>query len=325
MGHAIGRVSTAATLLLATVYLLQADDMRQTVVAVVAPAPAVSLPISPIVVAQADTGGREYFIRRSRVVPLGAPSVSLPILMYHYVRRPPSRRSDMLGFKLSVAPEDFQKQMDWLHASGFHTVTFHQLRAYFSGAEALPSRPIVITVDDGYRDLYTTAFPILQAHGFTAVAYIVTGFVDRAEYVTRAQLIEMDRGGIEIASHTVSHADLSRTSFGSTMAEVVQSKQWLEHLLGHSVVDFAYPSGKFTSQTIQALRQAGYDTAVTTRTSIGHSVLDRYEWGRVRVGGGESMQEFMDNLGGSMPSVPIVNVDVEPLAVYPEHHYRQDA
>ena len=64
---------------------------------------------------------------------------------------------------------------------------------------------------------------------------------------------------------------------------------------------------------------------MTTRTSIGHSVLDRYEWGRVRVGGGESMQEFMDNLGGSMPSVPIVNVDVEPLAVYPEHHYRQDA
>lgn len=313
----------AALLLLATVYLLQADDMHQDVAA--APVPAVSAPVSPVVVAQADTGGREYFIRRSRVVPLGAPSLSLPILMYHYIRRPPSKRSDMLGFKLSVAPEDFQAQMDWLHASGFHTVTFNHMRAYFAGIEALPSRPIVITFDDGYRDLYTTAFPILQAHGFTAVAYIVTGFVDRPEYVTRAQVIEMDHAGIEIASHTVNHADLSHTSFGSTMNEVVQSKRWLEQLVGHLVLDFAYPSGKFNSRAIEAVRQAGYDTAVTTQTSTTHSLLDRYEWGRVRVGGGESMQDFIESLGTSMTSVPIVNVRVEPLPVYPERRYRQDA
>lgn len=323
MGHVVVRVAMAALLFLATVYLLQADDVRQNVAA--APVATVSLPISPVVVAQADTGGREYFIRRSRVVPLGAPSVSLPILMYHYIRTPPSKRSDMLGFKLSIAPEDFRAQMDWLHASGFHTVTFNHLRAYFAGTEALPSRPIVLTFDDGYRDLYTTAFPILQGHGFTAVAYIVTGFVDRPEYVTRAQVIEMDHAGIEIASHTVNHADLSRASFGSTLNEVVQSKRWLEQLLGHSVLDFAYPSGKFNALAIRALRQAGYDTAVTTRTSITHSLLDRYEWGRVRVGGGESLQDFIESLGSSMASVPIVNVDVEPLPVYPERHSRRDA
>jgi len=323
VGHVVGRVAMTAVLLLAAVYLLQADDMRHTAVA--AAAPAASLELSPVIVAQADTGGREYFIRRSRVVPLGAPSVSLPILMYHYIRRPPSKRTDPLGFKLSIAPEDFEAQMDWLHASGFHTVTFNRLRAYFSGTEALPSRPIVITLDDGYRDLYTTAFPVLRAHGFTAVAYVVTGFVDRPEYVTRAQIMEMDHAGIEIASHTVDHADLSHTTFGSTVNEVVLSKRWLEQLLGHSVLDFAYPSGQFNERTIDALRQAGYDTAVTTRTSTTHSLLDRYEWGRVRVGGGESMQEFIDSLGTSMESVPVVSVNVEPLSVYPEHPYRQDS
>jgi len=324
VGHVIGRVATALALLLATGYLLQADDIRQSV-AVAPTVPAVSLPLSPVIVAQADTGGREYFVRRSRVVPLGASSVSVPILMYHYIRKPPSTRSDLLGFKLSIAPEVFQLQMDWLHASGFHTVTFNDLRAYFAGTEALPSRPIVITLDDGYRDLYTTAFPILQAHGFTAVAYIVTGFVDRAEYVTRAQVIEMDHAGIEIASHTVNHADLSRASFGSTISEVVESKRWLEKLVGHPVVDFAYPSGKFTQMTVNAVRQAGYDTGVTTRVSTTHTRLDRYEWGRVRVGGGESIQDFAESLGASMTSVPIVHVDVEPLPTYPEHHFRQDA
>jgi peptidoglycan/xylan/chitin deacetylase (PgdA/CDA1 family) len=324
VGHVTGRVAMGLAVLLAAAYLLQADDSHHAAGA--GPAPAVSLQLGPVLVARADTGGREYFIRHGEIVPLGAATIRLPILMYHYIRKPPPMRADMIGFRLSVAPEVFQTQLDWLRANGYHTVTFTQVRAYFAGTEALPSRPIIITFDDGYEDLYTTAFPILRAHGFAAVAYIVTGFVDQPAYVTHAQVIEMDGAGMDIASHTVNHADLSRTSFGTTLMEAVQSRRWLEQLLHHPVLDFAYPSGKFSPQAIEAVRQAGYFTAVTTsRASTTHSLLDRFEWGRVRVGGGESMQEFITNLGASMASVRIANIDVEALPVYPEHRYRQDA
>jgi peptidoglycan/xylan/chitin deacetylase (PgdA/CDA1 family) len=302
------RVAMATLLVLSTGFLLQAQDTALPAAPAAAP-PAVQL--APILTAQAGDG-REYFLKRHEVVPVGASILQLPILMYHYVRTPPSTRTDMLGYRLSVSPQDFQAQMDWLYANHYHPVTFDQVRAYFAGKVALPSKPVVITFDDGYADLYTTAFPILQAHGFTAVAYIVSGFVDRGRYVTHDQVLEMDRAGIEIASHTVDHADMARASSGMATYQLVQSKSWLERLVGHPVVDFAYPSGKYNLQTIQLLGQFGYDTAVVEDGTSLHSRTDRYTWGRVRVGGGESLHDFIANLGQSMPSVMLSSLDVKP-------------
>ncbi len=307
MGQAFGRVVAVAAALLASTYALQLGDSSPAQ----APDPAPQALVSPTLVAQAQAGDREYFIARHEVIPLGASTLRLPILMYHYVRTPPSTRLDLLGYKLSVAPEVFQAQMDWLNLHGYHPVNFNQVRAYFAGVEPLPAKPVVITLDDGYRDLYTAAYPILKAHGFTAVAYIVSSFVDQSQYVTRAQILEMDRGGIEIASHTVHHANLAGMSYGGAMNELVQSKQWLEQLVGHTVVDFAYPSGKFTPQTMVAVERAGYSTAVTEQVSITHSMDDRYRWTRVRVGGGESLQDFVLGLGTCMAAVTVTNVDVE--------------
>jgi peptidoglycan/xylan/chitin deacetylase (PgdA/CDA1 family) len=231
--------------------------------------------------------------------------------MYHYVRTPPSMKGDSLGYKLSVSPSDFNAQMDWLLLHGFHPVDFNDVRAYFAGRQPLPANPVVITFDDGYADLYTTAYPILAAHGFKAVAYIVSGFIGRSQNVSAAQLIQMDQNGIEIASHTVDHANLARSSIGSMMRELVESKQVLENLLGHSVVDFAYPSGQFSAMSVAAVQRAGYDTAVTTLFSVDHSAGDRYLWTRVRVGGGESLAEFATSLGTPMASTSITALDIE--------------
>ena len=308
MGRAAGHFLVAVALVASTAYLLQTDDS----LSARASAAGTAALVAHTPVAQADTTGREYFIRRHDIVPLGTSTIRLPILMYHYIRPAPSILWDQMGYRLSVSPDVFTAQLDWLAAHGYHAVNFAQVRAYFAGTQALPSRPVVITLDDGYQDLYTTAFPILRAHGFTAVAYIVTSFVGQGRYVTRDQILEMDRAGIEIASHTVHHADLSHTSWGNTALELTLSKTWLEQLVGHPVLDFAYPSGKFNAQAIQAVRQAGYDTAVTTQSSVTHSMLDRYVWGRERVGGGESMGEFITSLGVSMPSVTVANVNIKP-------------
>jgi peptidoglycan/xylan/chitin deacetylase (PgdA/CDA1 family) len=302
------RIAMATLLVLSTGFLLQAQD---TTVPVPPTAPPAPVQLRPILTAQAGDG-REYFLRRREVVPVGANIVRLPILMYHYIRTPPSIRTDMLGYRLSVSPQDFAAQMDWLDANHFHPVTFDQVRAYFAGRVPLPSRPVVITFDDGYADLYTTAFPILEAHGFTAVAYIVSGFVDRGRYVTHDQVLQMDRAGIEIASHTVDHADMAVANSGMATYQLVQSKRWLEGLVGHPVVDFAYPSGKYNFHTIQLLGQFGYDTAVVEDGPSLHSRADRYTWGRVRVGGGETLHDFIANIGVSMPSVILSSVIVPP-------------
>src|SRR5438105_5274459 len=106
------------------------------------------------------------------VVPPGRPTVRVPILMYHYIRVNPDPR-DRVGYNLSVTPDDFRRQMDWLELNGYHPVTLEDLRGYLLGNGGLPSRPVVLTFDDGYRDLFSAAFPILLRHQFKAVAYVV--------------------------------------------------------------------------------------------------------------------------------------------------------
>ncbi len=259
----------------------------------------------------------QYLVFRSQVVALGRRNITLPTLMYHYIRTPPSISADRLGYNLSVSPRDFSAQMDWLAIHGYHPVDFNDVRAYFAGQRPLPSKPVIITLDDGYADLYTTAYPILAVHGFKAVAYIVSGFIGQPRYVTAAQVLELDRGGIEIASHTVDHADLARLSGASLTHQLLDSKRSLEHLLGHPVLDFAYPSGKFNAAVVAAVQAAGYSTASTTIYSVDHSLAERYTWTRVRVSGGEPLAEFVKGLGTVMPSITITTVDAETAYVPP--------
>jgi len=293
-------------LLAAIGYLVQADDSAPASVPATAVLPEETFTVPP------QDAGRVYLVSHDQMVPLGARAIRLPILMYHYVRTRPSTRVDRLGYRLSVSPAVFQSQMDWLFTHGYHPVNFNQLRTYFAGKSPLPSRPVVITLDDGYQDLYTAAFPILQMHHFTAVAYIVSGFIDKRGYVTSDEVVQLDRAGIEIGSHTVSHPDLAHVSFASAMFQVVESKRVLEDMLGHPVLDFAYPSGRYDAETIQAVEKAGYDTAVTTSGYPQmHTLQNRYTWSRVRVTGGEQLPDFIIGLGPSMNTVNTTRLSLE--------------
>jgi peptidoglycan/xylan/chitin deacetylase (PgdA/CDA1 family) len=317
----IVRAAAVVLTVAATGYLLQIGAHVAPSVGSAVAAHSIAMPISNLT---PPSSNHEYFLSRLQVVPVGRRNITLPILMYHYIRKPPSMRTDLLGYKLSISPADFATQMDWLSRNGFHPVDFNDVRAYFEGRQPLPTKPVVITLDDGYADLYTAAFPILAAHDFKAVAYIVSGFIGRPGYATADQVVQMDHNGIEIASHTVDHADLARSSVGSVRRELVESKRSLEQLVAHPVLDFAYPSGQFNAQVVYAVKQAGYDTAVTTVESVDHSLADRFVWTRVRVGGGESLADFANHLGTPMPATTITAVDIEaagdlPTLVRPTH------
>src|SRR5215831_18320742 len=214
------------------------------------------------------------------VVPPGRSSVRVPILMYHYIRVNPDP-GDRLGFNLSVTPADFAHQMEWLAEHAYHPVDFDDLRSYLLGNQSLPARPVILTFDDGYRDMFTTAFPILRAHQFKGVSYVVSGFLNSPNYVTSEMLQEMDALGIQIGAHTVSHADLTRISAASLRSEEFDSKAALEAAVGHPVLDFCYPSGKFNDAVISAVQAAGFLTATTTQPGVAHSAADRFTWSRV--------------------------------------------
>ena len=221
----------------------------------------------------------------------GASFIRVPILMYHYIRINPDPR-DWLGFRLSVKPSDFAAQMDWLARSGYHPVTTLDLINYLSGARGLPSRPIILTFDDGYADFYTTAVPILRQHDFTAVAYVVSGFIGQQGYMSAGQIRSLQAAGFEIGSHTVHHLNLTAQSANSLNYELATSKQSLEGLLGRPVTAFCYPSGRFGRREADAVAAAGYQDATTTLGGSYRTMAGRYTWSRLRVSGGEYLAEY---------------------------------
>ena len=228
----------------------------------------------------------------------GPQSIKVPILMYHYVRVVQDPH-DRMGLALSVTPADFAAQMDWLARNGYHPITTEDLYAYLNRTRSLPSKPVILTFDDGYADFYTTALPILRSHSFKAVSYVVSGFVGRGGYMTADQIREADRSGIEIGSHSVTHANLARSSAGNVSAEVGDSKRYLEQVLGHPVNSFCYPSGKYTSAVANAVAAAGYHDATTVAWGAWHSMGDRYAWGRLRVSGGQPLGDFAAAVQGA--------------------------
>jgi peptidoglycan/xylan/chitin deacetylase (PgdA/CDA1 family) len=224
-------------------------------------------------------------------VSVGPRSIKVPVLMYHYVRVNPDPR-DSVGFALSVTPANFAAQMEWLARNDYHPITTEDLYAYLNRTRGLPSKPVILTFDDGYADFYTTALPILRSNGFKATSYVVSGFVGRGGYMTADQIREADHSGIEIGSHSVTHANLARGSAANVSAEVGNSKRSLEQLLGHPVTSFCYPSGKYTPAVGNAVAAAGYHDATTTASGSWHSLPDRYAWTRMRVSGHQPLGDF---------------------------------
>lgn len=214
-------------------------------------------------------------------------SVDLPILTYHRVN-PLRPGAGAVETDLTIEPADFAVQMRAIHAAGYHTVTQRQLfEALFKGAK-LPSRPVLLTFDDGYVDGVKHILPVLERHRMKGTFYMITSRFEEPGFMNQAQLRELDRAGMDIGSHTVDHVDLTTLPPGALAGELRRSKAKLERVLGHPVQFFCYPSGANNPTVAAAARRAGYVTAVTTRFGTSASARAPMTIPRLHVGRGSS-------------------------------------
>ncbi len=224
----------------------------------------------------------------------------VPVLMYHYVRTNPDPR-DRVGYNLSVTPAAFHAQMAYLAKNHFHTVSLAQAVAAVRTGRPLPARSVVLTFDDGYADFFTTAIPEMRRYGFTATDYVVPGLVGRPSFMSWSQVVQADRMGFTIAAHTMHHVPLAQIRQASAVAEMRQSKQVLEGMLGHPVLEFAYPYGSFNASLAQQARSMGFESATSTLPGAWHQARDLWWMHRQRVGGGTSLAGFAQLVGGPRP------------------------
>ena len=231
----------------------------------------------------AGTGYDSGFVLRLPA-PLPAREVAVPILMYHRINVvTPSTPSESRG--LTVHPDDFARQMEWLKAQGYRTVTQRELYDALMCGRSLGPKPIMITFDDGYRDNFFKASPVLARLGLRATAYVVSGRISGGDpsFLTWPLLRALERRGIEIGSHTVDHRDLTSLSDAELLADLTTSRRALERRLGHRVPWLAYPFGSYNKRVERLARSAGYLLAVTTQSGVIQSARQPFALRRLRV------------------------------------------
>jgi peptidoglycan/xylan/chitin deacetylase (PgdA/CDA1 family) len=185
----------------------------------------------------------------------------LPILVYHHIRQRSPMDSRALR-RLTVTPEIFQQQMQYLRDNGYHVVSFASLEIFFEQGAELPARPIIISFDDGWECQYQLAVPVLEKYQFTATFFIIVNYVGDRGFLSADQLRAMARRGMSIGSHSRSHPHLERiTDRKRLWDEIYGSKAALESEFGVSVTEFSYPYGTYNAAAVNMVMLAGYKAA----------------------------------------------------------------
>lgn len=206
----------------------------------------------------------------------------IPVIFYHHVE-PPDVATTNKTTNLNVQADIFDSQMKYLVDNGYKTISAEELVNGLLNHTDL-GRAAVVTIDDGYADVYQYAYPVAQKYNIILNLMIPTGLLDNPGYLTWKELSEMVNSGTVFAyDHTWSHypprGDLEKLKW-----EIVTAKNQLEEHLGKPVKLFSYPFGTVGYAEIALLQESGFIGAFTTNHSFWQCETQIYTLPRIRIG-----------------------------------------
>jgi peptidoglycan/xylan/chitin deacetylase (PgdA/CDA1 family) len=187
----------------------------------------------------------------------GLETAKTKFLLYHDL-------ASLRGGDRGEARELFRHQIGLMAEWGF---AFRSMSEFLAG-DASSSRDIVVTFDDGGRSFIDCALPVLKEFSAPATMYVVAGFVGcegRAmDFLSWDEIDELAAEGVDIGSHTLSHRPLVDLEIAEARREISRASEIFEHH-GYSPTTLAYPYGRRTESTKQAVREAGFSAAFTIK------------------------------------------------------------
>jgi peptidoglycan/xylan/chitin deacetylase (PgdA/CDA1 family) len=233
---------------------------------------------------------------------------AVPVLMYHHIMPVPSN-------KIAISPSTFDEQMRYLHDHGWHAISMAQMQSFVLNGTRLPTKPVLITLDDGRMNQLTYGVPILEKYGFTATFFIVKRWADSPDpsFMHVPQLKALIAAGFDVQSHTTNHLALNRKhgeTYDSLRTRAWNAtygmRVWMGTTLGvPHVTALAYPSGYFDDFSVRLAQEAGYDLAFTTLPGyVAYGRQSRYALPRRNAGArGSTRSEFISILTGAERSL----------------------
>ena len=248
------------------------------------------VPVAPSVVTEKTTGTTASAAATPGAVSGAAPvkasaavnkSAAVMVLCYHRLEPKPRPKDP-----LAITPQQFEQEMQALKDNKFDVIPMQDFLAWRRGDKDIPAKCAVITIDDGYVSGYDTAWPILKKFGYPFTMFVYINYINSGgKSISWDQLAEMRDAGVDIESHTYSHADLrnpndkyavDKHNFeliqkdvqtlgeeGWLKKEIMESKAVLEKQLGIKVNALAYPFGKYNEKVRAVIKAAGYEAAFT--------------------------------------------------------------
>ena len=212
----------------------------------------------------------------------GLPLDSFPrVLAYHKVT----------GFEFGgtwITPRGFISQVDFLLREGFRFIDEERFLETLDGARAGSDREILLTFDDGYRELLDSALPALEERNIPALIFLISSYVGednrwelglpgrRFKHLSWDEIIDLAGRGFSFGSHTCSHRDLVRIAPDEAGFEIRRSKSEIEEKLGRPVRSISYPFGKVNPAISREAAAAGYRAAFSLYPPGPNGLIDRY-------------------------------------------------
>jgi peptidoglycan/xylan/chitin deacetylase (PgdA/CDA1 family) len=224
--------------------------------------------------------------------------VKVPILLYHRISDENSADN-----RYAVTVADFKEQMERLRYWGYSSITIKQLVDHLNKGSDLPRRPVVISFDDGYLDVYQNAFPIMERYGFTGTVYIVANRLESYGFLQEEQIKELIEHGWDVGSHSLTHTELTQ-NHALVRKEILQSRLDLENALGIKIFSFAYPFGSLDWYVSYKVYDYGYRAGVGVGNLVTHSSGTIYNLSRREIQGDADLEAFADLMPWSNHFVP---------------------
>lgn len=246
---------------------------------------------------------------------IGGTNDVVPILTYHRIIKSSdiSKHHQIDGEinQMIVLKEDFEKQMLYLKENGYITLTLEELYLFFTNKINIPNKSVVLTFDDGYKDNYVEAYPILKKYNFNAVNFIITSKITKRkytytpDYVQYFSIKELKKAEdvFEYQSHTYNfhrqqkdaQNNLNSYLTSESTEKVSEDIQISVYNLNGENMAFAYPYGEYLPSTIGILKELGFKMAFTVENRIANRNNDHvYEIPRFSIFHDTSFDKFVE-------------------------------
>jgi|GEM_PF-1213416 len=235
---------------------------------------------------------------------------AIPIVALHGIEPQQQGR-----YELSTS--DFEQLCKVIVSYGYKTITFMDLLDYIEGKKMLPEKPVIITSDDGYQNIYTHAYPILKKYGLKMTVFLATGLIAAEEGQRRMnefdfdvpevprrpmliwpEVIEMAENGLEFQSHGVTHRRIGEIPLEDAYFEITRSKADIEENLLNTCLFISWPHNSYSDEVLAMLPGAGYSAAVTYKGGIENiKTMDIYAIKRIQVYSNTGAANYAEIMG----------------------------